>query len=95
MGCLDVLIRLVRGALNVAISVAHGLCVRFKCLGGIEVSLERLGGADVKYRHIKTDVSVNVGLICSVGVGKYEYLACSDLGYIRTFDKGFIIVPKR
>lgn len=95
MGCLDVLIGLVRSALSVAVIVACGLCVRFSRLGGVRVLLERVGGSCVMCERIKTDVGVNVGLICSVGVGKYEYLACSDLGFIRTFDKGFIIVPKR
>lgn len=94
MGCLNVLIRLLRNALEVVISVTYGVRVRLSRLGGIRVLLERLGGADVHFDRIKTDVSVNVGLICSVGVGKYEYLACSDLGFIRTYDKGFIIVPK-
>lgn len=95
MGCLNVLIRSLRSAAEVVISVTHGICVRFSCLNGIRVLFERLAGLDASYERIKTDVTVNVGLICAVGVGKYEYLACSDLGFIRTYDRGFIIVPKR
>lgn len=95
MSCLSVLIRSLRKAIEVAINVTHGLCVRFSCLNGMVVLIERLKGAEVKYERIKTDVGVNVGLICAVGVGRYEFLECSDLGFIRTYDRGFIIVPKR
>ena len=95
MSCLTVLIRSLRKAIEVAVSVTYGLCVRFESLNGITVLFERLKGADVKYDRIEANMGVSVGLICSVGVGKYEFLECSDLGFIRTYDKGFIIVPKR
>lgn len=95
MSCLEVVIRSLRYALDVALSVAYGLCVRLSRLGGVASQIERLGGAETAVERISTNISTNIGLICSVGVGKYEYLECSDLGFIRTYDKGFIIVPKR
>lgn len=49
----------------------------------------------VEFDRKKNPITVNVGMLCSVGVGRWEYLACSDLGYISTYDRGFIIVPKR
>lgn len=94
MSCLDVIIWLLRGVLEVVLKPLFGVCVRFSRLGGVSVRFERLNAMCAKYDRIKPNVGVSIGLICSVGVGKYEYLACSDLGYIRTFDKGFIIVPK-
>lgn len=94
MSCLDVIIRLLRGALEVVLKPLFGVYVRFSRLSGVDVCFERLNAMCAKYDRIKPNVGVSIGLICSVGVGKYEYLACSDLGYIRTFDKGFIIVPK-
>lgn len=95
MSCLDVVIRSLRHALEVVFTPLFGLCVKFRRLGGVRVLLERLGGMCVRFGRVTTGVSVNVGLVCSVGVGKYEYLECSDLGFIRTYDKGFIIVPKK
>lgn len=95
MSCLDVIIRLLRDALKVVFKPLYGAHVRFSRLGGASVRFEQLNAMCAMYDRIKPNVGVSIGLICSVGVGKYEYLACSDLGYIRTFDKGFIIVPKR
>lgn len=95
MSCLDVIIRLLRDALKVVFKPLFGTHVRFFRLGGASVRFEQLNAICAKYDRINSNVGVSIGLICSVGVGKYEYLACSDLGYIRTFDKGFIIVPKR
>ena len=94
MGCLTVVIRSLRKAIDVVVRPLYGLCVRFSRLGGIKVCFERMTAMSARYDRVPSNVSVNVGLICAVGVGMYEYLACSDLGYIRTFDKGFIIVPK-
>ena len=95
MSCLDVIIRLLRGVLEVVFKPLFGVCARFSRLGGVSVRFEQLSAMCAKYDRINPNMGVSIGLICSVGVGKYEYLACSDLGYIRTFDKGFIIVPKR
>lgn len=95
MSCLDVIIRLLRDALKVVFKPLFGACVRFSRLGGASVRFEQLNAMCAEYDRIKPDMGVSIGLICSVGIGRYEYLACSDLGYVRTFDRGFIIVPKR
>lgn len=60
-----------------------------------DVEFSRIGGNSVCFVPIKKDFSVGIGLVCSVGVGQWEFLACSDLGFVRTYDKGFILVPKR
>lgn len=94
MSCLDVVIRSLRSALEAVFNPLFGVCVRFIRLGGMSAHYKRLDALDANYDRISANLRTNIGLICSVGVGKYEYLACSDLGYIRTFDRGFIIVPK-
>lgn len=94
MGCLDVVIRSLRKAIEVVWKPLIGICVRFSRLGGVLVDIRRLWGMCARFRRVTCGMGVNVGLICAVGVGKYEYLECSDLGFIRTYDKGFIIVPK-
>lgn len=95
MSCLDVIIRLLRDALKVVFKPLFGARVQFSRLDGASVRFEQLNAMCAEYDRIKPNVGVSIGLICSVGVGKYEYLACSDLGYVRTFDRGFIIVPKK
>mgnify|MGYP006988829387 CR=1 FL=1 len=95
MGCLTVVIRVLRNAIDVAIKVAETGCVQLSRLGGIVANFNRLNATEVKYQRISADVGVSIGLVCSVGIGMYEYLECSDLGFVRTYDKGFILVPKR
>ena len=94
MSCLGVDIRLLRSRLSVVVSGVRAACVRLCRLGGCRVSVTPLERGVVEVTPIRSKASVNVGLLCSVGVGKWEYLACSDLGWIRTLDKGYIIVPK-
>lgn len=84
MGCVSVHIRKVCKALKAVYTKLFGSTVLFR----------RLGGAEVLYRRLDT-MHTSISLVCSVGIGgEYEYLACSDLGYIRTFDRGYIIVKK-
>lgn len=95
MGCLRVAIRSLRHALDVVFSSTETVRAAFSSRGGIVARFGRAKGADASYERITADVKVNVGLVCSVGVGRYEFLSCSDLGFIRTYDRGFILVPKR
>lgn len=84
MGCVRVNIRKLGDALKALYTKLFGSTVTFR----------RLGGAEVLYRRLDT-MHTSISLVCSVGIGgEYEYLACSDLGYIRTFDRGYIIVKK-
>lgn len=47
----------------------------------------------VKIEPVKANLKVNFGLVCTIG-GSVEYLSCSDLGYLKASDKGYIIVKK-
>lgn len=62
--------------------------------GVVGIEAEKLGCVCSKFERIKSNASVSIGLICAVGVGRSEYLACSDLGYIRTYDRGYIILAR-
>lgn len=74
--------------------IGRALKAIYTKLFGSVVTFRRLGGAQVVYQRLDT-MHASISLVCSVGIGgQYEYLACSDLGYIRTFDRGYIIVKK-
>lgn len=95
MGCLTVCIQAKRRAMSVAVKVAQTAYTCFSRLFGCKVEWSVAPCASVEYRAVKSPCSVSIGLMCSVGVGRWEFLACSDLGFIRTLDKGFILVRKQ
>ncbi len=95
MNCLTFDIRRADSPANVDARLPVSANVGVSLLGGAALNASRFGGTQVSCQAVKPSINIEVGVVCSVGVGRYEYLACSDLGYIRALDKGFIIVPKR
>lgn len=94
MGCLTVNIQSLSSNIDVDINKADDSCVCISLQDLVDVDVERKDGACVCVNKTNRDIGVNIGLLCSVGQGAWEYLMCSDLGYIRTYDKGFILVRK-
>ncbi len=95
MGCLNVNIARVGGNINATLTPDALLNVQWGADGGICVQAQHQDFCDVDFSHIKNSFSANFGLVCSVGQGAWEFLMCSDKGFVRTFDKGYILVRRR
>ena len=95
MGCLNVNITKIGGNIDVDFSDSQSINVQWERPEGIDVQAILTPQADVQFSHIKPNFGVSIGLVCSVGQGAWEYLMCSDKGFVRTYDKGFILVRKK
>lgn len=95
MGCLNVNIAMVGGGMNATLTADASLDVQWNADGGICVQAQPQDLCDVDFSHIRSPFSATFGLVCSVGQGAWEFLMCSDKGFVRTFDKGYILVRRR
>ena len=95
MGCLNVNIARTGGDISTTLTPGALIDVQWNADGGICVQAQHQDLCDVDFSRIKTPFSANFGLVCSVGQGVWEFLMCSDKGFVRTFDKGYILVRRR
>ena len=95
MGCLNVTFARKDNGIETTLTSLAPIDVQWGCPEKMCVQAQPVTSCDVDFSPVKTSFSVNVGLMCSVGQGVWEYLMCSDRGYIRTWDKGYILVRKR
>lgn len=96
MGCLNVNIAKLSGDMNATLTPEMMIDVQWTAeCGGLCVEAQPQDLCDVNFSRIRKPFSANFGLVCSVGQGAWEYLMCSDRGFLRTYDKGYILVRKR
>ena len=95
MGCLNVNIARIGGGMNATLTSGASVDVQWNADGGICVQAQPQDLCGVDFSRIRSPFSANFGLVCSVGQGAWEFLMCSDKGFVRTYDKGYILVRRR
>lgn len=95
MGCLTVNITKVGGGIDTNLDATTPINVHWGLPEEMSVQAQLQELCDVEFSCIHKPFSANFGLVCSVGQGAWEFLMCSDKGFVRTYDKGYILVRKR
>lgn len=95
MGCLTVTFSKIGNTIETDFSTSEPIDVEWGAPESAHVQVQPVPPCDVDFERIKTPFSASFGLVCSVGQGAWEYLMCSDKGFVRTFDRGYILVRKR
>ena len=95
MGCLNVTFGKVGNTIESSFVPDEQIDVQWGMPEGMHVQAQPVTSCDVNFSLVKKPFSASFGLVCSVGQGAWEYLMCSDKGFVRTFDKGYILVRKK